>query len=84
MNKIITKLHDEREKKRSIKIIDDVEEDSDDESPSKKLPWYLLDDESTFMIFWNFVINVITIYSLLVSPVILTFYDIYEYCLDND
>lgn len=65
-------------------MIDDINEEADEEIQSienqPKLKWYLIDTERTFCKVWNFMITILTIYSLFVVPVILVFPDVYEHC----
>jgi hypothetical protein len=65
-------------------MIDDINEEADEEIQSienqPKLKWYLIDTERTFCKVWNFMITMITIYSLFVVPFILVFGTVYEYC----
>lgn len=68
-------------------MIDDINEEADEEIQSienqPKLKWYLIDTERTFCKVWNFMITMITIYSLFVVPFILVFQQVYEYCPDS-
>ena len=68
-------------------MIDDINEEADEEIQSienqPKLKWYLIDTERTFCKVWNFMITMITIYSLFVVPFILVFSDVYEYCPES-
>lgn len=63
-------------------MIDDINEEVDEEIQSienqPKLKWYLIDTERTFCKVWNFMITLITIYSLFVVPFVLVFSDVYE------
>jgi hypothetical protein len=63
-------------------MIDDINEDANEESQvndqSEKLKWYLIDTEKTFCKFWNFLITILIIYSLFMSPFVLVFSDIYN------
>ena len=65
-------------------MIDDINEEAEDEIQSienqPKLKWYLIDTERTFCKVWNFMITILTIYSLFVVPFVLVFHDVYEYC----
>jgi hypothetical protein len=60
---------------------DDTNEDADEENQKidsqPKLKWYLIDTERTFCKVWNFLITMVTIYSLFVSPYIMTFKGVY-------
>lgn len=62
-------------------MIDDINEDADEENQiidsQPKLKWYLIDTERTFCKVWNFLITMMTIYTLFVSPYIMTFPDVY-------
>jgi hypothetical protein len=63
-------------------MIDDINEEADEEIQSienqPKLKWYLIDTDRTFCKVWNFMITLLTIYSLFVVPFILVFKDVYE------
>ena len=58
-------------------MIDDINEDADEENQiidsQPKLKWYLIDTERTFCKVWNFMITLLIIYTLFVTPFILTF-----------
>jgi len=58
-------------------MIDDINEEADEEIQSienqPKLKWYLIDTERTFCKVWNFMITLLIIYTLFVTPFILTF-----------
>lgn len=65
-------------------MIDDINEDANEEvqqveSNQGKLKWYLIDKERTPCKVWDFVITLIIIYSLFVTPFILVFSDVYQY-----
>jgi len=66
-------------------MIDDINEEADEEIQSienqPKLKWYLIDTERTFCKVWNFIITLLTIYSLFVVPYMLVFDQVYEPCL---
>ena len=68
-------------------MIDDINEDADEENQiidsQPKLKWYLIDTERTFCKVWNFMITLLIIYTLFVTPFILTFKQIYMTC-DKD
>ena len=65
-------------------MIDDINEDADDENQiidsQPKLKWYLIDTDRTFCKVWNFLITIVTIYTLFVTPFLLVFDEVYEYC----
>lgn len=65
-------------------MIDDINEEADEEIQSienqPKLKWYLIDTERTFCKVWNFMITMLTIYSLFVVPFTMVFKEVYEYC----
>jgi hypothetical protein len=65
-------------------MIDDINEDADEENQiidsQPKLKWYLIDTERTFCKVWNFMITLLIIYTLFVTPFILTFPQIYMSC----
>jgi hypothetical protein len=63
-------------------MIDDIQEDDEEESQIveqsvTKIEWYLIDTDRNFCKVWNFLITIVTIYNLLVTPMILVFPDIY-------
>lgn len=66
-------------------MIDDINEEADEEIQSienqPKLKWYLIDTERTFCKVWNFIITLLTIYSLFVVPYMLVFEDVYSPCM---
>lgn len=68
-------------------MIDDINEDADEENQiidsQPKLKWYLIDTERTFCKVWNFMITLLIIYTLFVTPFVLTFKQIYMTC-DKD
>lgn len=49
----------------------------------QKIKWYLIDTERTFCKIWDFIITLTTIYNLIVTPLILTFPDIYITCIED-
>lgn len=66
-------------------MIDDINEDQEEETTHtetqpNKLKWYLIDRERTFCKVWNFMITILIIYSLFVTPYILVFPTVYEWC----
>lgn len=69
-------------------MIDDINEDADEENQiidsQPKLKWYLIDTERTFCKVWNFMITLLTIYTLFVTPFILTFPPIYMTCVKDE
>lgn len=65
-------------------MIDDINEDANEEvqqveSNQGKLKWYLIDKERTPCKVWDFVITLIIMYNLFVTPFILVFSDVYQY-----
>ena len=62
-------------------MIDDINEDADEDNQiidsQPKLKWYLIDTERTFCKVWNFIITILTIYTLFVTPFLLVFPYIY-------
>ena len=58
-------------------MIDDINEDADEDNQiidsQPKLKWYLIDTERTFCKVWNFIITLLTIYTLFVTPFLLVF-----------
>ena len=69
-------------------LLDDVNEENDEDTTfiesQPKLKWYLIDTEKTFCKVWNFLITILTIYTLSVSPFILTFRSVYLICEGQD
>lgn len=67
-------------------MIDDIQDDEDDDTHTidnqHKIKWYLIDTERTFCKVWDFLITCITIYNLVVTPLIMVFPQIYTACLD--
>ncbi len=68
-------------------MIDDINEDADEDNQvidsAPKLKWYLIDVNSTFCKVWNFLITILIIYTMFVSPFILVFPDVYQKCDDS-
>mmetsp|Transcript_42193 Transcript_42193/g.64693 ORF Transcript_42193/g.64693 Transcript_42193/m.64693 type:complete len:257 (+) Transcript_42193:436-1206(+) len=64
-------------------INDDVGEEGQLNKDQPKIEWYLIDTERTFCKVWNFIINWVTIYSLIMTPFIMVFPHIYEMNLDQ-
>ena len=65
-------------------MLDEVNDAVDDDTTiidsKPKIKWYLIDTEKTFCKVWNFLITMLTIYTLFVSPFILTFWSVYLTC----
>jgi hypothetical protein len=66
-------------------MIDDINEDADEDNQiidsQPKLKWYLIDTERTFCKVWNFLITMLTIYTLFASPYLYVFPHLYKsYC----
>ena len=65
-------------------MIDDLNEEQEEEGTQQdtqpKLKWYLIDRERTFCTVWNFLITILTIYTLFVVPYIVVFPIVYEWC----
>ena len=63
-------------------IVEDVADEGDEENQiidnEPKLEWYLIDTESNFAKAWNFIITLIVIYNLIVTPFFLVFPGIYR------
>jgi hypothetical protein len=63
-------------------MIDDINEDANEDSTvnenQPKLKWYLIDTERTFCKVWNFLITILTIYSMFVAPFVIVFHDVYQ------
>ena len=68
----------------NLKDLNINEENSDDresggeEKEHDKIEWYLVDTERTFCRLWNFLICLVTIYNMLVTPFLMTYPDIYQ------
>ena len=62
-------------------MIDDINEDADEENQIidsvPKLKWYLIDSERTFCKIWDFIITLLTMYTLFVTPFLLVFPRVY-------
>lgn len=69
-------------------MIDDIQDDDDEDTHTvdnqQKIRWYLIDTERTFCKVWDFLITCITIYTLVVTPYIMVFPEIYTSCLPLD
>jgi len=65
-------------------MIDDIQDDEDDDNQiidnQQKIKWYLIDTERNFCKAWNFLITILTIYNLIVTPFIMVFPDVYQIC----
>ena len=65
-------------------MIDDINEDADEENQIidsvPKLKWYLIDSERTFCKIWDFMITLLTMYTLFIAPFMLVFPDVYQKC----
>jgi hypothetical protein len=63
-------------------MIDDINEDANEDSTvnenQPKLKWYLIDTERTFCKVWNFLITILTIYSMFVAPFVIVFPEVYQ------
>ena len=63
-------------------IVEDVADEGDEENQiidnEPKLEWYLIDTERNFAKVWNFIITLIVIYNLIVTPFFLVFPGIYR------
>jgi len=68
-------------------MIDDIQDDDEDDvhtvDDQQKIRWYLIDTERTFCKAWDFLITCITIYNLVLTPLITVFPQIYSSCLEN-
>ena len=68
-------------------MIDDINEDADEENQiidsMPKLKWYLIDSERTFCKIWDFIITLLTMYTLFITPFLLVFPDVYQTCPPN-
>jgi len=69
-------------------MIDDINEEAEEEAShtesQPKLKWYLIDRDRTFCKVWNFMITMLIIYSLVVSPYVVVFPTVYEWCDNKD
>ena len=61
-------------------INDEAEEDTTQNENLPKIAWYLIDKERNFCKVWNFMITILTIYTLFVTPFIVVFPTVYEWC----
>lgn len=60
-------------------INDDQEEDNEVQTSAHlKVEWYQIHTESTFCKAWDFLIALVTIYTMFVTPYILIFPDVYS------
>lgn len=62
-------------------MIDDINEDANEDNQindnQQKLKWYLIDTDRTFCKLWNFMITMLIIYSMFVTPFVMVFPDVY-------
>ena len=69
-------------------MIDDINEDADEENQIidsvPKLKWYLIDSERTFCKIWDFMITLLTMYTLFIAPFMLVFPGVYQECNPPD
>lgn len=69
-------------------MIDDINEDADEENQIidsvPKLKWYLIDSERTFCKIWDFIITLLTMYTLFITPFLLVFPKVYQTCNPPD
>ena len=69
-------------------MIDDINEDADEENQIidsvPKLKWYLIDSERTFCKIWDFIITLLTMYTLFITPFLLVFPKVYQTCVPED
>ena len=65
-------------------MIDDIDGEAEEETPQaesqQKLEWYLIDTDRTFCKVWNLLITILTIYTLFVTPFVVVFPTVYEWC----
>lgn len=62
---------------------EDIQHESQtDGDSSQKLPWYLIDSDKTFCKTWNFIITIVTIYSLVATPFLLVYPTVYAVCMN--
>ena len=63
-------------------MLDDITEQNDDETltleSTQKLKWFMLDTERTPVKVWEFIINILIIYSLYITPFIIVFKCVYS------
>ena len=52
--------------------------DRADNRDQPRIEWYLIDTERNFAKTWEFLINLVTIYNLIMTPFIMTFPDVYQ------
>ena len=63
-------------------MIDEINEDDEEENEivendQPRIKWYLIDTERNFCKAWDFLITLLTIYNLIVVPIVLVFPEIY-------
>ena len=65
---------------KEMMIDDNVDGDEDflREQAGSKMPWYMLDVESTFIKSWNFFITIVIIYELVLNPFVQVFPEVYQ------
>ena len=70
-------------------MIDDLNDEEDEENEiiendQPRIKWYLIDTDRNFCKCWNFLITLLTIYNLVVTPLVMVFPDIYQDCIRNN
>lgn len=82
------RLHRLAENNLKETMIDDTNEDEGAESQVMdhvpKLKWYLIDSERTFCKIWDFIITLLIIYNLIMTPFVLVFPQVYTTCDNPD
>lgn len=78
------RLHRLAENNLKETMIDDTNENESAENQVMdhlpKLKWYLIDSERTFCKIWDFIITILIIYNLIMTPFILVFPTVYTTC----
>ena len=83
-NKIRLEVKLEKMAEENLKELNINEDHSDDNNPGQeekeheKIEWYLVDTERIFCHLWNFMICLVTIYNMIVTPFIMTYPQIYQ------
>lgn len=62
---------------------EDAEAEVHQSADTTKMAWYLIDTDKTPTKVWNFIVSLMTIYTLIVAPYILVNEQIYVNCLDE-
>ena len=63
---------------------EDAEAEVHQSADTTKMAWYLIDTDKTPTKVWNFLISLMTIYTLIVTPYIMVNQQVYQDCNDSN